>query len=60
MSVMRPLAALALLMLLTINATPWLMLIFPAWVFAISVYILIVNMRRDASRAEKTLGASQT
>ena len=48
---------LALIFLLTINATKWLILIFPAWVAIISVYILIVNHRRAA--AEKAMEASQ-
>jgi hypothetical protein len=56
---------LALLMLLTVNATPWLMLILPAWVFVVSVYILIRNRRGESgetgetSAADEIIGASQ-
>lgn len=42
--------ALALLLLLTISTFSWISLVFPAWVFVISVYILVENFRdkRDA------------
>jgi hypothetical protein len=39
--------ALALAMLLTINLSLWLILVFPAWVFMISVFILMVSLRRE-------------
>jgi len=35
--------ALALVLLISIGFTPWVVLVFPAWVFVISVYILILN-----------------
>jgi hypothetical protein len=38
--------ALALLLLLSLSLSIWLTLIFPAWVFMISVLILIANYRR--------------
>lgn len=44
---------LALIMLLTVNLTLWLILIFPAWVFIISVYILIFTLRRDRREAKE-------
>jgi hypothetical protein len=37
--------ALALLLLLSIGSIEWIPLVFPAWVFLISVYILIDNFR---------------
>jgi hypothetical protein len=37
--------ALALVLLLTISSFSWVSLVFPAWVFVISVYILIENLR---------------
>jgi hypothetical protein len=36
-------------LLLTVGVIPWLELLFPAWVFAFSVRILIVTMRADAA-----------
>ena len=42
---------LALVMLLGINVSLWITLIFPAWVFVISVFILILNFRRKATHA---------
>jgi hypothetical protein len=36
---------LALVLLLVINLSLWVIMIFPAWVFAISTYILIVSLR---------------
>jgi hypothetical protein len=39
---------LALLLLLSIGASLWVVLIFPAWVCAVSVYILASNLRSRA------------
>jgi hypothetical protein len=36
-------------LLLTVGVIPWLELLFPAWVFVISVHILVVNMRARSS-----------
>lgn len=47
----------ALLMLLTINFSVWLILLFPAWVFVISVYILYISYRGEEVEAEEILGA---
>jgi hypothetical protein len=41
--------ALALILLLTISSFSWVSLVFPAWVFAVSVYILIENFRPKAT-----------
>lgn len=38
---------LAILLLVTINVSLWVVIIFPAWVFAISVVILIATARGD-------------
>ena len=40
---------LALGLLLTISSSPWVTLIFPAWVGAVSVYILVSDLRRASS-----------
>jgi hypothetical protein len=37
--------ALALVLLLSIGTIDWILVVFPLWVFMISVYILITNMR---------------
>ncbi|HEY8153228.1 MAG TPA: hypothetical protein VII72_03775 [Myxococcota bacterium] len=39
--------ALALILLLSIGRSLWVLLIFPVWVCAVSVYILVSNLRRD-------------
>jgi hypothetical protein len=36
---------LALVLLISIGFTPWVVLVFPGWVFMISVAILIMNYR---------------
>lgn len=41
--------AVALTLLLSINLSLWMVLIFPGWVFAISVYILVLNFRRQSA-----------
>jgi hypothetical protein len=38
---------LAAVLLISIGFTPWVVLVFPAWVLTISVAILILNYRRD-------------
>lgn len=38
--------ALALVLLVTIGFTQWVTLVFPSWVAAISIYILVMNYRR--------------
>jgi len=47
LAVVGYLAAAALL--LTVGVIPWLELVFPAWVFVFSVYILVVTMRARAT-----------
>ena len=36
----------ALVLLFIVTEVTWIMLVFPAWVFLVSVYILVVNLRR--------------
>ena len=50
---------LALVMLVVVNLSVWLILIFPAWVFVISIYILFVSLRGETVEAEEILGASE-
>ena len=49
--------ALALLLLVSSNLTLWLILVFPAWVFVISVFILIISLR--GGQAESMIGAQE-
>ncbi len=51
--------ALALLLLLGINFSQWLMLVFPAWVFVISVYILVASLRGETREAEGVVGPGE-
>jgi hypothetical protein len=39
----------AAVLLLGVGLVPWLQLVFPAWVLALSVHILIVTFRSDAA-----------
>jgi hypothetical protein len=48
--------ALALLLLLAISFSLWIVLIFPAWVFVISVYILRETWRGKEAEAEGLVG----
>jgi len=52
--------ALALVLLVSSNLTLWLVLTFPAWVFVISVFILILSLRGDKAEAEEMVGAHDT
>lgn len=47
---------LALVMLVSINFTSWLTLAFPAWVFIVSAYILIVSLRGGQMKADEIVG----
>lgn len=49
--------ALALLLLVTISFSLWVILIFPAWVFVISVYILRETWRGEEAEAEGFIGS---
>jgi hypothetical protein len=52
--------ALALLLLVSSNLTLWLILVFPAWVFVISLFILIVSLRGEQAAAEGMVGTQET
>ena len=41
----------ALLLLLVINLSLWVVLLFPAWVFGISVLFLLTNLNRKEQPA---------
>lgn len=47
---------LAALLLVVINLSLWVIMIFPLWVLAISIYILVVSMRGNAAEAESAVG----
>lgn len=51
---------LALILLLAVNLSLWLILIFPGWVLFISVFILMVTLRGKPAKAEGAVGASET
>jgi hypothetical protein len=50
--------ALALGLLLSINLTIWVTLVFPTWVFVVSVLILVYNYRRSSPDSEDVFKAS--
>jgi hypothetical protein len=47
---------LALLMLVAVNLSVWLILVFPIWVFVISIYIIILSLRGGRTQAEGAIG----
>jgi len=51
--------ALALMLLLTVQTIGWMLLVFPLWVLAISIYILIDNFRGVAATAEESAAARE-
>ena len=51
---------LALLLLVSSNLTLWLILAFPAWVFVISMFILIVSLRGELAEAESVIGSNES
>ena len=51
---------LALVLLISSNLTLWLVLVFPAWVFVISVFILIISFRGESAEAEGVVGSHET
>jgi hypothetical protein len=52
--------AVAVLLLVSTDFTSWLILIFPAWVFVISVFILVVSLRGEQAQAEGALGSNES
>jgi hypothetical protein len=51
--------ALALLLLVSSDLTAWLILVFPAWVFVISVFILIESLRGDLPEAKGMISSNE-
>jgi hypothetical protein len=51
--------ALAVLLLVVINLSLWVIMIFPLWVLAISIYILVVSMRGKKSDDGGAVGAAE-
>ena len=49
--------ALALVLLVSSNITAWLMLVFPAWVFVVSIFILIASLRGEHAAVEGMIGS---
>jgi hypothetical protein len=49
----------ALVLLLIVSLSLWVVLIFPGWVFLVSVYILVLNVRRPSSGAADGLTSGQ-
>jgi len=52
--------ALALLLLVSSDLASWLILVFPAWVFVISVFILVESLRGDLTEAEGMIGSHES
>jgi hypothetical protein len=52
--------ALALVLLVSSDFTSWLILVFPAWVFVISVFILIESLRGDLPEATAMIGSNES
>ena len=52
--------ALALVLLVSGNLTLWLNLVFPAWVFMISIFILIVSLRGEQGEAKGVIGSHES
>jgi hypothetical protein len=51
---------LALVLLLSFNMSVWMILIFPGWVFVISLYILVQNLRRREPEMAEGIAAGST
>jgi hypothetical protein len=50
----------ALVLLVSSDFTSWLILVFPAWVFVISIFILVVSLRGEQAEAEGVLGSHES
>ena len=51
--------ALALVLLVSSDFASWLILVFPSWVFVISVFILIESLRGDLPEAKAMIGSNE-
>lgn len=52
--------ALALVLLVSSDLTAWMILVFPSWVFVISVFILIESLRGDLPEAKGMIGSNES
>jgi hypothetical protein len=52
--------ALALVLLVSSDFTSWLILVLPAWVFMVSVFILVESLRGDLPEAEGVIGSNES
>ena len=50
---------LALLLLLVINLSLWVIMIFPLWVLAVSIFILMASVRGKQTEAGSAVGAAE-
>ena len=50
---------LAILLLIAINLSLWVIMVFPAWVLTISLYILIESLRGKTERAAAVIGTGE-
>ena len=50
---------LAIVLLVVINLSLWVIMIFPLWVLAVSIFILMVSLRGKDAAAEGAVGAAQ-
>lgn len=50
---------LALALLVVINFSLWVIMVFPAWVMAVSIYILAVTMRTNPAAAARAAGTDE-
>jgi hypothetical protein len=46
------------LLLVAINLSLWVIMIFPLWVLAVSIYILVVSLRGRDTAADGAVGAA--
>jgi hypothetical protein len=46
--------AIAIVLLLTVGSLPWVELLFPAWVLALSLYVLITSFTRNRTTGVTT------
>jgi hypothetical protein len=52
--------ALALVLLVSSDLTVWLILVFPAWVFVISIFILVESLRGQIAETEGMMGSNES
>jgi hypothetical protein len=50
---------LAIVLLVVINLSLWVIMVFPVWVFAVSLFILVVSLRGAEEEAEGAVGTAE-